>query len=150
MEQSGALYKTYLKPEERNATHFYPNVSANDAKFYIYNLGDIYDIGDFSNKFAALIEFKNINKLRTLKIGQANVINENTGETIFYTSGKSLNISGLNYCTLLETIDMQNVILSQNGISSFSKDLSSLIYLNTLLAKGSNLNIFDFAKGANI
>jgi len=81
--------------------------SAKDIETYIFNIGDIYDIGDLSDKFLTSIEFKRQNKLRYLRFGNADPS---------YLSSEATAISGLSNVNLLEVFDLQNAKLSSTAL----------------------------------
>ena len=150
LENSGTLMTSALQPNVRGTTYQYDSTyNFNDAKFYIYDLNDVYDMGDFSNKFCKVITIKHLTKLRNLKLGQADWIDPVTGETKTYLT-ENLTFSGLVNCPLLETLDIQNVPFNDASISLIASDLSALPYLNTLLATGSNITTVNVASGGSM
>ena len=110
--------------------------TAKDVETYIFNIGDIYDIGDLSDKFLTSIEFKRQNKLRRFQLGNA---------SDEYKSSEAIAISGFNNLTLLEVFDVQNAKLQATSV-----DLSNQKYFRELYAKGSNLTSVNFAEGGNL
>lgn len=110
--------------------------TAKDIETYIFDMGDIYDIGDLSDKFLTSIEFKKKTKLRRLQLGNASPA---------YLSSEAVTISGWNNLKLLEVFDIQNAKLKDAVL-----DTSNQLYFRELYAKGSNITAFEAANGGNI
>ena len=134
---NGILTSVYLPANTTVQTPMPTGVdTAKDVETYIFNIGDIYDIGDLSDKFLTSIEFKRQNKLRYLRFGNADPS---------YLSSEATAISGLSNVNLLEVFDLQNAKLSSTAL-----DLSNQKYFKELYAKGSNLTQVSFAEGCNL
>ena len=149
LEKSGLLNTIRLEPNVAGTTYDYfaHGSSLGDTKFYIYDLNDVYDLGDISNKCANLLTFTHPNKLRRLQLGHGDWVDDN-GVVQHYSSGQTLNLGFLENCSLLEYLDIQGVQFEQNKGPEGA--LSKLPYLQTLLAKRSNLVQVSLVAGGNI
>lgn len=134
---NGTLDITSLPAETTVRTPLPTGVdTAKDVETYVFNMGDIYDIGDLSDKFLTSIEFKRPNRLRRFQLGNASPA---------YKSSEAVSISGFNNLTLLEVFDVQNAKLQATSV-----DLSNQKYFRELYAKGSNITAVNFAEGGNL
>ena len=109
----------------------------NEKEAYLFSMGDIYDIGDLSDKFPVEINIEHKVKLRSLKVGNSS--------DDFYTD-IAFKLSGWKNMPLLETLDLQKLKIDPSG----NIDLSECYYFQTLLAKGSDLKNITLPVGGNI
>lgn len=109
----------------------------NEKEAYLFNLGDVYDIGDLSDKFPVAIDIMKPLKLRKLTIGNPDPA---------YVSDIQCKVSGWNNLPLLEELDLRNAQMDVSG----EVDLSKCFYFKRLLAKGSNLTKITLPVGGDI
>lgn len=140
---NGTLISTKLEPNIPTMTAEPPTIdTVSDLETYIFNIGDIYDLGDLSDKFLLMLQFNKVTKLRSLKLGNADAS---------YKSSKSISISGLynengtSYLPLLERLDIQHAKLQ-----TLTLNLSACPYFKELYAIGSNITALNCAPGGNI
>lgn len=111
------------------------NYSVNDQETYLFSLGDIYDLGDLSDKYPSTFDVRSKTKLRSLKFG---MLDEN------YVSSTVLNISGWQNLPLLELLNIRKKKLQANP------NLVNCTYFQTLLAAGSDITTVDLPIGGNL
>ena len=133
---NGLPVVTKLLPNKITRSLAAPIGSSEDEETYIFNLGDIYDIGDLSDKFLLTFQVKKKTKLRKFKLGN--------GDST-YRCEKVTTIGGWENMPLLEEIDLQNTKLS-----SITLDFTNQKYLQKLYAYGSNIAEVKFAPGGNL
>ena len=115
--------------------------TVSNLETYIWNLGDIYDIGNIANMKPNQISFPVANKLRSLKLGQTDVPRDE-----FWAKACALGVQGkLTNTPLLELLDLRNVKLTYSTV-----DASQCAYLRDVYAKGSNASVINFVRGGTL
>ena len=109
--------------------------TANDQETYLFSLGDIYDLGDLSDKFPSTFDIRAKTKLRTLNFGLSDE---------GYVSSTVLNISGWNNLPLLELLNIRKKHMQANP------NLVNCSYFQTLLAAGSDITSVTLPVGGNL
>ena len=125
-----------LTPGVPNWTPSLPErYSVNDQETYLFSLGNIYDLGDLSDKYPSTFDIRAKTKLRSLNFGMLD-----DG----YVSSTVLNISGWANLPLLETLNIRKKHVQSNP------NLVSCTYFQTLLAAGSDITSVSLPVGGNL
>ena len=139
--QDAAATPVRLLPNVPTRGEPLPNITTINQEFYLFNLGDIYDIGDLSTKYIGDFVINRPIRLTKLKFG-----NDDPGyNNSHLAEGWNKVINSLTKVPLLRELDVTNCSVINGRLN-----LGANQYIETVRAAGTKLTEIQFANGGSL